>query len=131
MEPNNNGHADRDQPPRLTRLDRVREIRDTVMARSSRMKPTRGPGPAGKEMRCGPFHIKFYPPGAWGPDRGCNLNVWPAGKVDCGHVVQENKVFNVDWDQRDEIDILTFCRGSWEAELLSLLRGEGDILPFG
>ena len=117
--------------PRRTRADRFREIRDAIMAQSTRMKPNRGPYPAGREMRCGPFSIHFHPPGALGPRRSCNIAIWPAGIIDCGHLVLGDKVANVDWDQRDNVDILTFRSGPWEGELLSLLRNEVNLRPFG
>ncbi|MDP3673767.1 MAG: hypothetical protein Q8R44_01525 [Novosphingobium sp.] len=124
------GHTPPEQP-RRTQAVRFREIRDAIMAQSNRMKPTRDCRPAGRELRCGPFRITFYPPGAWGPGRGYNLNIWRGAKVDGGHLVSSQKVANVDWDQRDNVDILTFRSGVWERELLSLLRDEGNVLPFG
>ena len=116
---------------RRTRADRFREIRDAIMAQSAGMKPSRGPYPAAREMRCGPVSIHFHPPGALGPRRGCNIVIWPAGIIDCGHLVLGDKVANVDWDQRDNFDILTFRSGPWEGELLSLLRNEVNVRPFG
>ena len=117
--------------PRRTRAERFREVRDAVMTQFSRLRPTSGVVPVGREMHCGPFLILFYPSGALAPDRGCNLNIWPAGANDHGHLVLGNKVVNVDWDQRDNVDILTFRSGPWEGELLSLLRNEGNVRPFG
>lgn len=125
------GGATPPEQPRRTRTVRFREIRDAIMAQSGRMKPTRGCRPAGRELRCGLFLITFYPPGAWGPGRGYNLNIWPAGVIDRGLLVLGDKVVNVDWDQFDNVNILTFRSGAWEGELLSLLRDEGNVLPFG
>lgn len=118
--------------PRRTRAERFREIRHEIMAQSDRMRPTSFPGPAGgREMRCGPFYIQFHPPGAFGPRRGANLAIWPGGIIDHGHLMLDDKVANVDWDQHDAIHILSFRSGSWEGELLRLLRNESNLRPFG
>lgn len=118
--------------PRRTRAERFREIRDAIMAQSARMKPMSVPGPVGgREMRCGSFYIQFHPPGAFGPRRGSNLAIWPDGVIDDGHLMLGDKVANVDWDQHDTIDILSFRSGPWEGELLCLLRNECNLRPFG
>lgn len=120
------------KPSRCTRAVRFREIRDAIMAQSARMKPIHIEGAAGgREMRCGPFYIQFHPPGAYGSFRGANLAIWPGGVIDHGHLMLGDKVANVDWDQHDTIDILSFRSGPWEGELLSLLRTESNLRPFG
>ena len=82
-------------------------------------------------MQCSHFKIVFYPRRALAPDRDCNLNIWLGSQFYSGHLSTQHKVANVDWDQFDNVEILTFRSGPWEAELLSLLRREGNVLPFG
>lgn len=113
-----------------TREERFRVIRDEVMELSGRMVITRPGEPCGLVMQCGPFKIACYSPGALAPHRGCNLNIWPGAHIDHGRLVTKNKVANVDWDEFDNIEIWTFRSGPWEAELLRLLRHEGNVLPF-
>lgn len=113
-----------------TREERFREIRDGVMGMSGRMVLTRPGRPCGLVMQCGPFKIVFYPPGTFASCWASNLNIWPGARIECGRLVTENKVANVDWDEFDNIKIWTFRSGPWEAELLRLLRHEGNVLPF-
>ena len=39
--------------PRRTRAERFREVRDAVMTQFSRLRPTSGIVPVGREMHCG------------------------------------------------------------------------------
>ena len=50
------------------------------------------------------------------------MEIWPAGIQSGGHVVQGDKVANVDWDAHGNIDIITFKSGVWEQQLLDLLQ---------
>ena len=61
------------------------------------------------------------------PGRPYNLQIWPGGQEDTGHIVHSNKVANVDWDQWDNVEILSFRSGAWEQELMSLLEASANI----
>jgi hypothetical protein len=59
-----------------------------------------------------------------------NMAIWPGGIQDSGHIVQANKVANVDWDQSDNVDIVNYQSGPWEDELLVLLDDNSvGLLP--
>jgi hypothetical protein len=88
-------------------------------------------GPSTLELFCGPFRIIYAHPGACGPGRGHNLQIWPGRRLDDGHMVSEDKVANVDWNDRDEVSIISFRSGKWEDELLSLLEDGSNVLFFG
>jgi hypothetical protein len=82
------------------------------------MRPTR----FGFELHLGSFLIHYAPPGTFGPLRPFNLQIWPAGRLVAPRChLHGNKVANVDWTQWDEVDILSYRSGVWEAELLQLL----------
>ena len=123
---------------RPTRADRFRVIRDAIMSQAHRMSPDielRLPG--FWRMRVGPFGIMYGEPGACGGDprtgklRGENLQIWPGARVDAwGHMLHNDKVANVDWDYADNICILSFRGGPWEAELLELLNPVTNVRAF-
>lgn len=109
-----------------TRAARFLKLRDAIMAHSRFMKKG---ALGGTELACGPYRISFRPPGTM-PGRPYNLQIWPGGKEDMGHIMHSNKVANVDWDQWDNIEILSFRSGAWEDELLALLQGSGNVVLF-
>jgi len=112
---------------RINRVQRFLVIRDAVMSRFPDMHQTqRGV----HELVCGPFLVHFTLPGANGMGRGFNLQIWPSGTVDAGHILHGNKVANVDWFGDGRVEIISFRSGSWEQELLSFLSDEGNILAF-
>ncbi len=115
-------------PVKPSRAERFRVIRDAIMAHGSRIRLREA---STREMSCGPFYIVYTFPGAFGSGRGHNLQIWPGRRVDSGHMIGEDKVANVDWNDRDEVDILSFRSGTWEEELLSLLKNESNISFFG
>lgn len=104
-----------------TRAARFLVIRDAILSSSHSMRQI---GPGRREMAVGPFLIHYSIPGVWGPGRPFNLAIWPGGAQDSGYVMQANKVANVDWDQGNNVDILSFRSGPWEDELLSLLSAD-------
>jgi hypothetical protein len=100
-----------------TRAARFLKIRDAVLARSRDFKP-RGNGEY--ELAAGEFFILYSIQGSI-PGRPYNLQIWPSGSQNQGHVLHGPKVANVDWDQWDNVDILSFRSGEWETELLHIL----------
>ena len=109
-----------------SRAARFLKLRDAIMAHSKFTKT----GTLGKlELACGPYQISFWPPESM-PGRSYNLQIWPGGKEDSGHIMHTNKVANVDWDQWDNVEILTFRSGEWEEELLALLQGSTNLILF-
>lgn len=109
-------------PKQSTRVERFCAIRDAIMTNASRMTPHREiKQPGFFELRCGPFLIVY------GEPRGVpNVQIWPAGKLEHGHILHGDKVANVDWDG-DYIHVFTFKSGPWEAELLELLRPSDNV----
>lgn len=107
-----------------TRAARFLAIRDAIMAEAHRMRPCEH---GCKQLAVGPFLIFYAPPGACGLGRGYNLQIWPGGSARWGVVMQANKVANVDWNQWDEVDILSFRGGAWEQELLELLTAPSNV----
>lgn len=83
--------------------------------------------PGIKQLAVGPFLIYFAVPGALGPARPYNLAIWPSGREIFGHIIQANKVASVDWNQWDEVHIISFRSGEWECELLDLLAAPTNI----
>lgn len=113
---------------KASRPERFRVLRDAIMAQAGRMRLT---GPSTGELFCGPFRIIYAYPGAYGPGRGHNIQIWPGRRLDHGHMSSEDKVANVDWNNRDEISIISFRGGAWEDELLSLLEDGSNVSFFG
>lgn len=107
-----------------TRAARCLIIRDAILPR---LEEGRSVGPGMKEIAVGPFLIFFAVPGAMGYGRGYNLEIWPNGAVNQGYVLQGHKVANFDWNQSDEVEILSFRSGAWEKELLELLRAPVNV----
>lgn len=111
------------QPPRAQRFLR---LRDLILQHTDRMVDAK---PLGRQLRCGPFLIHYFWPGVISP--GANLQIWPAGKQDSGHIVQGDKVANVYWGQNDNVTIVTYHSGDWEEELALLLIDQGNVSFFG
>ena len=112
----------------FTRAKRFLVVRDAIMANSHRMRRV---SPDWRELICGSFLVNYCPPGASGPLRGFNLQIWKGRRVEEGLFLHDNKVANVDWDQDDIVDILSYRSGPWEEELLSLLRPTANVAYFG
>lgn len=106
-----------------SRAARFLVIRDAVLANTDRMR-RRSRGTF--ELALGPFLILYSIPGAI-RGRPYNMQIWPAGVQTCGYITQGDKVANVDWDQWDNIVILSFRSGPWEAELLDLLANSEKL----
>jgi hypothetical protein len=100
-----------------TRAARFLILREAIVAHSLGMRPI---GPFIRELICGHYRILYTIPGAYRGQR-FNLSIWPIVAPDRGHIIQGNKVANVDWDRFDNIDIWLYRSGQWEEELLSLL----------
>jgi hypothetical protein len=81
------------------------------------------------ELAVGPFLIQYANPGALGPGRLFNMAIWPGGAQDGSHIAHANKVANVDWDQRDNVDIVSYRSGPWEDQLRALLS-DTRVIPF-
>ena len=109
--------------PSRSRAARFLLIRDAIFAHSKRMRRAQF---GGLELQCGPFLIHYLPPGAM-LGRPYNMQIWPYGAEDLGHIVHQNKVANVDWDQWDNVDIISFRSGPWERELLNLLDAPPNL----
>lgn len=106
-----------------TRKQRFLVLRDAIMAHKKAMRVLR---PGEHELLCGPFKILYmFEGGRHG--RGYNLNIWPGAKQWGGMTSYDHKVANVDWNERDEVDILSYRSGPWEAELLSLLSNNSTV----
>lgn len=108
-----------------SRAARFLAIRDAILPHVPRMQKVR----FGKALSLGPYLIHFSPPNAHWPGSGYNINIWPDGvrERSSGHVLHGLKVVNVYWNQRDELQILGFRGGSWEAELLELLTAAENV----
>lgn len=115
------------QYPDGSRAARFLRIRDALLANLPPMRPVAS---GISEIAVGPFLIVYAIPGAL-PGRPFNMQIWPAGVEQDGYILQGNKVANVDWDQLDNVEILSFRSGAWERELLDLLAASGsvDFLP--
>jgi hypothetical protein len=105
-----------------TRKERFLVIRDLVLAHTKRMKPDQL---SSRQLRCGPFLIAYNYPGRLSPKY--NLQIWPGGAQDGGHIVQGDKVANVDWDQYDNVEIISYRSGPWEQQLVELLSRSGSL----
>ena len=111
------------------RAQRFIEILAAMLVRFPEMRQIQ---PGTYELVCGPFLLHCTLPGYYGSDRGLNINVWPGRIVDeSGMILHNNKVANVDWFPDNSLDILSYRSGSWEQELLSYLRDEGNVVAFG
>jgi hypothetical protein len=100
-----------------TRAARFLILREAIVAHSLGMRPI---GPFIRELICGHYRILYTIPGAYRGQR-FNLSIWPIAAQNRGHIIQGNKVANVDWDRFDNVDIWLYRSGQWEEELLSLL----------
>jgi hypothetical protein len=100
-----------------TRAARFLILREAIVAHSPSMRPI---GPFIRELTCGLYRIVYTVPGAYRGQR-FNLSIWPIVGQNRGHIIQGNKVANVDWDRSDNVDMWLYRSGQWEAELLSLL----------
>lgn len=109
-----------------TRAARFLAIRDAILAQSHHMRQI---NPGRYELAVGPFLIHYSIPGSLGLDRPFNIAIWPGAAENAGHIVQANKVANVDWDQWDKVDIIAYRSGEWEKELLDLLASPIAFLP--
>jgi hypothetical protein len=98
------------------------------MSKAGRMKLV---GPSTRELLCGSFRIIYAFPGAYEPGRAYNMQIWPGRRLDDGRMVSEDKVANVDWNDRDEVTIISYRSGKWENELLSLLEDDTNVPFFG
>lgn len=121
-------------PTQPTRAERFRTIRDAIMANAHLMRtPKEFRRPGLWELRCGNFWIVYAEPGASGFRKGMlrehNLQIWPGARNDgWGLTLYDYKAANVDWDDRGNIEILSFRSGFWEGELVELLTGTGKVV---
>ena len=106
-----------------SRAARFLIIRDAILANSPRMRPV---AQGISEIAIGPFLILYATPGAL-PGRPFNMQIWPAGIEQDGHIFQGDKVANVDWDQQGNVDIISFRSGDWEQQLLDLLAASQSV----
>ena len=85
--------------------------------------------PGVRELPAGPFVIHYAVPGALGAQRLYNITIWPIGAAPGGHLVHGNKIASIDWNEHDEVFIISFNCGEWENELLRLLieRDEREL----
>ena len=112
-----------------TRAERFLVIRNEVLRHLPRM--TSEPNGA-RKLTCGPFTIHYRHPGLCGPTRGYNLTISPGARIRFAGLKEHGQVVcNVDWNQFDRVDILSYRSGSWEQELLDLLRPTDNTLFFG
>ena len=114
---------DKSQRRDESRSARFLKIRDALLAASPPMRPIRS---GISEITVGPFMIVYAIPGAM-PGRAFNMQIWPAGEEQGGHILHGDKVANVDWDQSDNVAIISFESGAWERELLDLLAASGSV----
>lgn len=110
-----------------TRAQRFLILRDAILANPHRIRQV---SPLHCELICGPFLISWHLPGSI-PGRYFNMNIWPGREQGWGHMMHGHKVANVDWDQFDNVDILSYRSGPWEGELLSLLTEQNNVAFFG
>lgn len=107
-----------------TRAARFLKMRDAVLAHETAMRELR----AGvRELAVGPFQIHLAQPGTLGGSRPYNITIWPTGAAESGYSVHGNKIASVDWNDRDEVFIVSFNCGEWENELLKLLTSMNDL----
>lgn len=109
-----------------SRADRFLEIRDAVLAN---MPGAKSVASGRMVLAVGPFLIHYCIPGAM-PGRPFNMQIWPGGRQQGGHVLQADKVANVDWDQHGNVEIISFRSGTWEQELITLANSTNvEFLP--
>ena len=112
------------EPLSGTRANRFRNIRDAILAN---VKPAQSKMNGHASFSIGEFLIDYAIPGAF-PGRPFNMSIWPSGTQDRGHIVQGDKVANVDWDQADNIQIISYRSGDWEQRLLNLVSCSSGLV---